>query len=88
MNAVILAVTIMVILSLVRVNIVIALIIGAISGGLISGMSLNETVEAFNKGLGNGATIALSYAMLGTFAVAISKSGITDVLSNMIINRV
>ena len=88
MNAVILAVTIMVILSLVRVNIVIALIVGAISGGLISGMSLNETIEAFNKGLGNGATIALSYAMLGTFAVAISKSGITDLLSNMIIKKV
>jgi predicted histidine transporter YuiF (NhaC family) len=38
--------------------------------------------------LGNGATIALSYAMLGTFAVAISKSGITDLLSNMIIKKV
>ncbi len=88
MNAVIIAVTIMVLLSLVRVNIVIALIVGAISGGLISGMSLNDTVEAFNKGLGNGATIALSYAMLGTFAVAISKSGITDLLSNMIIKKV
>uniref|UniRef100_UPI0040489287 Na+/H+ antiporter family protein n=1 Tax=Aliarcobacter sp. TaxID=2321116 RepID=UPI0040489287 len=88
MNSVIIAVTLMVILSLVRVNIVIALIIGAIVGGLSAGLGLNETIEAFNKGLGNGATIALSYAMLGTFAVAISKSGITDLLSNMIIKKV
>jgi len=88
MNSVIIAVTVMVILSLVRVNIVIALIIGAIIGGLTGGLSLNETIEAFNKGLGDGATIALSYAMLGTFAVAISKSGITDLLSNMIIKKV
>ncbi len=88
MNSVIIAVMVMVILSLVRVNIVIALIIGAIVGGLSGGLGLIETIEAFNKGLGNGATIALSYAMLGTFAVAISKSGITDLLSNMIIKRV
>ena len=88
MNSVIIAVTLMVILSLLRVNIVIALIIGAIVGGLSGGLGLNETIEAFNKGLGNGATIALSYAMLGTFAVAISKSGITDLLSNMIIKKV
>jgi len=88
MNSVVIAVTVMVILSLVRVNIVIALIIGAIIGGLTGGLGLNETIEAFNKGLGNGATIALSYAMLGTFAVAISKSGITDLLSNIIIKKV
>jgi predicted histidine transporter YuiF (NhaC family) len=88
MNSVVIAVTVMVLLSLVRVNIVIALIIGAIAGGLTGGLGLNETIGAFNKGLGNGATIALSYAMLGTFAVAISKSGITDLLSNMIIKKV
>ena len=88
MNSVVIAVTVMVLLSLVRVNIVIALIIGAIAGGLTGGLGLNETINAFNSGLGNGATIALSYAMLGTFAVAISKSGITDLLSNMIIKKV
>jgi len=88
MNSVIIAVTVMVILSLIRVNIVIALIIGAITGGLTAGLGLNETIKAFNSGLGGGATIALSYAMLGTFAVAISKSGITDLLSNMIIKKI
>ncbi len=88
MNSVVIAVTVMVLLSLVRVNIVIALIVGAIVGGLSAGLGLIETMDAFNNGLGNGATIALSYAMLGTFAVAISKSGITDLLSNAIIKRV
>lgn len=88
MNSVIIAVSLMVLLSLVRVNIVIALIIGAIVGGLSAGLNINETIKAFNDGLGNGATIALSYVMLGTFAVAISKSGITDLLSNMIIRKI
>lgn len=88
MNSVIIAVLVMVFLSLVRVNIVIALIIGAICGGLSGGLDLSQTIKAFNKGLGDGANIALSYVMLGTFAVAISKSGITNLLSNLIINKI
>ncbi len=50
-------------------------------------MSLGDTVAAFESGLGGGATIALSYAMLGTFAVAISRSGITDLLAKSVIKR-
>lgn len=88
MNSVVLAVCVMVLLSLVRVNIVIALIVGAIIGGLTGGLDLNETIKAFNAGLGDGANIALSYVMLGTFAVAISRSGITDLLSNAIIKKI
>lgn len=88
MNSVVLAVILMVALSLVRVNIVIALIVGAIFGGLFGGLDMAGTVKAFNAGLGDGANIALSYVMLGTFAVAISKSGVTDLLSNAIINKI
>ncbi len=88
MNSVVLAVCVMVILSLLRVNIVIALIVGALIGGLTGGLSLNDTIKAFNDGLGDGANIALSYVMLGTFAVAISRSGITDLLSNAIIKKI
>ncbi|MGL5045867.1 MAG: Na+/H+ antiporter family protein, partial [Plesiomonas sp.] len=87
MNAVVIAVSIMLLLSLMRVNVVIALTFSAIIGGLLSGMSLTQTVETFTGGLGGGAEIALSYAMLGTFAVAISRSGITDVLAQYVIKR-
>lgn len=84
-NPVVLAVILMLSLSILRVNVVIALSISAIAGGLIAGMGLVETINVFQNGLGNGATIALSYAMLGTFAVAVSRSGITDLLANSII---
>ncbi|GAB2655534.1 Na+/H+ antiporter family protein [Vibrio panuliri] len=87
MNPVVISVCIMLILALMRVNVVVALTFSAIVGGLVSGMSLNEAVSAFESGLGGGATIALSYAMLGTFAVAISRSGITDLLANSVIRR-
>ena len=85
MNPIAIAVVLMLALSLMRVNVVVALMISAIAGGLIGGLSLVDTMNAFNDGLGGGASIALSYAMLGVFAVAISKSGITDLLANKII---
>lgn len=82
MNAVVLAVGIMLALSLCRVHVVIALIIGALSGGLVGGLGLEGTLTAFNKGLGGGATVALSYALLGAFAVAIAKSGLAHALAD------
>ncbi|HTN34896.1 MAG TPA: sodium:proton antiporter, partial [Marinobacter sp.] len=82
MNAVVAAVTIMLALSLCRIHVVVALIIGAIAGGLIAGMSLDATINAFNSGLGGGATVALSYATLGAFAVAIGKSGLAHALAD------
>lgn len=82
MNAVILAVGIMLVLSLLRVNVVLALVVGAIAGGLTGGLTIEETITSFTDGLGDGATIALSYAMLGGFAVAISQTGIPHLLVN------
>ncbi|MDO6824781.1 Na+/H+ antiporter family protein [Marinobacter sp. 1_MG-2023] len=82
MNAVVAAVLIMLVLSLARIHVVVALIVGAVSGGLIAGMSLEATIEAFNNGLGGGATVALSYATLGAFAVAIGKSGLAHALAD------
>ncbi|PMR67850.1 Na+/H+ antiporter family protein [Halomonas heilongjiangensis] len=78
MNAIVLAILVMVTLSLARVSVVFALIAASLVGGLYAGMPLAEILDAFNDGLGNGATIALSYAVLGAFAVALSRSGITE----------
>lgn len=82
MNAVVAAVGIMLILSLCRVHVVVALIAGAIAGGAIGGLGLEGSLAAFNKGLGGGATVALSYALLGAFAVAIGKSGLAHALAD------
>ncbi|SFI04595.1 Na+/H+ antiporter family protein [Modicisalibacter xianhensis] len=87
MNAIVLAILVMVALSLARVSVVFALIVAALVGGLVSGMSVSDVLVAFNDGLGNGATIALAYATLGAFAVALSRSGITELLSAKAIDR-
>ena len=82
MNAVIAAVGIMLVLSLCRVHVVVALIVGALVGGLLGGLGVEGTLAAFNQGLGGGATVALSYALLGAFAVAIAKSGLAHALAD------
>ncbi|MGK7379841.1 Na+/H+ antiporter family protein [Planococcus sp. 1R117A] len=88
MNAVIIAVLVMLVLSLMRVNVVFALLIGALAGGVSGGLSFIDTVSAYTDGLGAGATIALSYAMLGGFAVAISRTGIPELLVSKVLKLV
>ena len=87
-NAVLLAVVIMLGLSLARVHVVLSLLIGAMAGGLIAGLGVTDTLEAFQEGIRNGAQIALSYALLGAFAVAIAHSGLPQSLAGLVIKRI
>ncbi len=87
-NAVLLAVIVMVGLSLARVHVVLSLVIGALVGGLVAGMSVADTLTAFQGGIKNGAEIALSYAMLGAFAMAIAHSGLPQMIADKLIMKV
>lgn len=88
MNAVVLAVVAMLVLSLLRVNVVFSLIAGALIGGMIGGLGLDGTMAAFTEGVGGGANVALSYAMLGGFAVAVSSTGLPEALVNAVLKVV
>src|SRR5690606_36865890 len=88
MNAVVIVVLVMLVLSLLRVNVVFALLIGSLGGGLSGGLSFMDTLTSFTDGLGAGATIALSYAMLGGFAVAIARTGIPELLVSGVLKLV
>ena len=83
-NPVLISVVIMLILSALRLNVVFALVISATAGGFLAGMDGNAIMKAFNSGLTNGAQIAFSYAMLGAFSIAISRSGITELLAQQL----
>lgn len=99
MNAVVIAVIVMLALSLSRVHVVLSLTVGAFVGGLVAGMPLQNVADAagqvrqagiipvFNKGLEGGAKIALSYAMLGAFAMAITHSGLPQQLTGAIVRK-
>lgn len=82
MNAVVLAVAVMLVLSLLRIHVVVALLVGSLTGGFIAGMGLTETITVFTEGLGSNAVIALSYALLGSFAVALSRTGLPALMVN------
>jgi len=51
----------------------------------MGGLGIEGSLTAFNKGLGGGATVALSYALLGAFAVAIGKSGLAHALADKVL---
>lgn len=87
MNAVLVAVLVMLVLAVVRVHVVLALFIGALAGGLLAGLGLDATMLAFQDGLGAGAKIALSYALLGAFAMAVAHSGLPRLLADWLVRR-
>ena len=88
MNAVLVAVTLMLVLSVARLHVMLSMIVAAFVGGWVAGMDVDSTLTAFNTGIGGGAGIALSYALLGGFAVAISLSGLPHLLAQKILNRI
>ncbi len=87
MNSVVIAVSLMMLLSLFRVSVVISLTVSAVVAGLLGNLDISTTINAFNNGLGGGAKIALSYALLGAFAVALSHSGVAEWLSSKIVTK-
>lgn len=87
MNAVLVAVLVMLILAVARVHVVLALFTGALVGGLLGGLGLDGTMIAFQDGLSGGAKIALSYALLGAFAMAVASSGLPRLLAEWLIGR-
>ena len=88
MNAIILAVLVMLILAMLRVHVVLSLFVGALAGGLSAGLGISRTMVAFQDGLAAGAKIALSYALLGAFAMAVAHSGLPQLLANWLIGRI
>lgn len=84
-NAVIISVIVMVALSLLRVNVLFAIIIASLTAGLVSGLNFSDSVNLMISGMGGQANTALSYILLGIFAVMIGLSGITTLLVNQML---
>lgn len=87
MNAIVISVLVMLALSVARVHVVISLFIAALVAGLTAHMGIEGTMVAFQDGLAGGAKIALSYALLGAFAMAVAHSGLPQLLANWLISK-
>lgn len=82
---VVVSVLVLTTLSLLRVNVIISMIVAGLVAGLMSGVSIVDTIDLLVGGMGDQSNTALSYILLGAFAVAISYTGITTILVNYLI---
>lgn len=82
LNPVVISVLILIVLSLLKIHVIFALMLAAISAGLLAGLPLGETVTVLVEGMGGQSETALSYLLLGIFASMIAMSGIVKVLLN------
>ncbi|NQY69615.1 MAG: TRAP transporter large permease subunit [Halomonas sp.] len=86
-NAAVLTILSMIVLCLLRIPVAIALISAAMLGALHAGLSMNDAIGAFNDNLLVGAQVGLTYVMIGAFAVALSRSGLLELLADAISAR-
>ena len=84
LNPVVISVILLCGLCLKKVNVLLAIIISAIAAGLVGGMNLNGIMETFISGMGGNSETALSYILLGTFAAAMTHTGLATILANKI----
>ena len=87
-NPIIISVILLCVLCLCRVNVLLALLISALTGGLVGGMGISEVMKIFVGGMGDNAETALSYILLGAFAVSMVHTGLAPILSLKISNAI
>lgn len=81
LNPIVFSVIVLVVLCLFRLNVLMSLLIAAISGGLIAGMGIEDVMKTLIGGMGGNSETALSYILLGTLAAGMAYTGIADILS-------
>lgn len=86
-NAVVLAILVMVTLCLIKVPVIVALISAALIGGLQAGLGVEKTLAGFNDNLLTGAQVGLTYVMIGALAVALSRSGLLEVFARWVADK-
>ncbi len=86
-NAVALAILLMVVFCLLKIPVAVAIVIAALLGGLHAGMSFEVVLKALNDNLLGGAQVGMTYIMVGAFAVALARSGILEWVAQKISAR-
>lgn len=87
-NPIIVSVILLCILCLCRVNVLLALIISSVVGGIVGHISLNEVMNIFIHGMGGNSETALSYILLGAFAASMTHTGLAPILAKKIAHAI
>ncbi|MGP5436823.1 Na+/H+ antiporter NhaC family protein [Psychrobacter alimentarius] len=77
-NAVVLAIALMIIFCLIKIPVAVSLVSAALLGGLHARMTMPDILQVLNDNLLSGAQVGMTYIMVGAFAVALARSGILD----------
>ncbi|VTU58200.1 hypothetical protein AMBR_FBHANALA_01354 [Dolosigranulum pigrum] len=88
LNPVLISVVTVIVLSLLRLNVLLSLIIGGLVGGLLAGMSVEGVMTTLVEGMGGNAATALDYILLGALAAAISQSGVAILLTHHLAKKI
>lgn len=83
-NPIVIAVLLLIVLCMLKINVLLSLLVSAMAAGLIAGMSVTDTMSALIGGMGGNAQTALSYILLGILASGMAHTGITEILSHKI----
>ena len=87
LNPVIVAVLLLCVLCLLKVNVLLSMLISLFVAGLIGGLPIVSSgdeasiMSSVVAGFSGNAETALAYVLLGTFASAMAYTGITEILS-------
>lgn len=89
LNPVVISVIVMCALCLVKFNVLLSIIVAAMVGGLAAGMPIfasegDNVLGLLIDGMGGNSATALSYILLGAFAVGLARSGLGKILSQKI----
>lgn len=80
-NPVLVAVVVLCVLCLLKLNVLVSLIVSAMVGAVVGGIDIPEAMGLLCSGFSNNAETALAYVLLGTFATAIATTGLADMFS-------
>ena len=80
-NPVVISVLVMSVLSLLKLHVLLALLVAAVTAGVTSGLGLTETMEVLVGGMSGNANTALSYVLLGSLAAAMEMTGAAKVFA-------
>lgn len=84
LNPVVVAVVLLCVLCLLKINILLSMLVSLFTAGLIGGMDIVAIKDSLLAGLGGNGETALAYVLLGTLAACMATTGITEILSKKI----
>ena len=85
-NPVTVSVIVLCVLSLLKLNVLLAMLVACVVGGLVGGIPIwaeegDTIMSLLTGGFTGNATTALAYILLGVFATAIATTGLAEILS-------